>query len=133
MEQVLTHFGLMEGLTRTEGVLSGDCPLCHQQGFRADCAKNTFRCQNCGKRGSVLDFTAALKGVELRDVATLLKDLMGEGTPPHPQESAEASGDAPATDPVMQEAHTLITALQGKMGEVNQLVERLVALVGTAR
>jgi hypothetical protein len=99
-------------------------------GFRADCAKNIFRCQNCGKRGSVLDFTATLKSVELRDAAALLKELIGKGT--RPQESSTATGDAQTRNPVIQEAQTLITALQGKMGEVNQLVERLATLVGTA-
>ena len=133
MEQVLAHFGLMEGLNTNDEVLSGDCPLCHGHGFVFNRRKNTFACRSCGKRGSVLDFTAAFKQVGLKEAALLLEEIITEqGTAADTQESPDGSVDAVPVDTRSEEARMLAAALQVKIGEVNELVQRLVTPVGAS-
>jgi DNA primase len=83
MEQVLTHYGLMEKFKRKGDSLNGPCPIhkgTNPTQFRVSVSKNIFNCfSECKHGGNVLDFiakmedvsihAAALKAVEWFDIA----------------------------------------------------------------
>lgn len=75
-EQLLKHFGIEDGLVREGEELTGLCPMCKEEGFKVNLAKNTFSCPGCKKRGSVIDFTSAYKKVGLKEAGVLLKELL---------------------------------------------------------
>jgi len=77
IEQVLEHYGLLPGLTRRGDNLEGPCPI-HgghsPRQFRVSLKKNAYHCFSCDAGGNVLDFVAAMEGVEIRPAALLLVD-----------------------------------------------------------
>jgi DNA primase len=83
MEQVLTHYGLIDKFKRKGDSLNGPCPIhkgTNPTQFRVSISKNIFNCfSECKHGGNVLDFiakmedvsihAAALKAVEWFDIA----------------------------------------------------------------
>jgi hypothetical protein len=78
MMMVLDHYGI-QGLTKTGDELRGGCPIHKRSGrsknFTVNLRKNAFKCfsKDCGARGNVLDFVAAMERCEVRDAALKLQ------------------------------------------------------------
>lgn len=76
MIQVLEHYRLMETLrNRGNDALTGPCPIhrgTNPTQFRVSLSKNCWNCFGACKGGNVLDFVAAMEGVEIRKAALLL-------------------------------------------------------------
>lgn len=73
MEQVLTHYGLMEKFKRKGDSLNGPCPI-HKgtdpTQFRVSISKNIFNCfSECKHGGNVLDFIAKMEDVSIHAAA----------------------------------------------------------------
>jgi len=148
IERVLEHFGLLNGLRREREILTGPCPFCKGQGFKADTAKSTFRHaeMSCRKNGSIIDFVMALKQVGMREAGAILRGILEEVTRPQVRETPAASEtlrkgrkrkgrgakqELPPVDP-SKEGREIVKAIEVKLGEVNELVGRLVRLWGSA-
>jgi DNA primase len=65
MEQVLQHYGLLDGFKRTGDSLSGPCPIhegTNPTQFRVSISKNIWNCfSECKHGGNVLDFVAKME------------------------------------------------------------------------
>lgn len=87
MQSVLDHYGVT-GLTRSGHELRGQCPIHRGQGnkkeFTVNTTKNAFKCffANCGVRGNVLDFVAAMEHCSIRDAALKLQEWFKIGETP---------------------------------------------------
>jgi len=119
MEQVLTHYGLMDRFKRGQDSLNGPCPIhggSNPTQFRVSVSKNIWNCfSECQHGGNVLDFiekmekcsihAAALKAVEWFNLdAEAMAGDRDEGEP------AEAEETAPATRPATKPATRTVTA-----------------------
>ena len=87
MEQVLSRYGV-NTLTRHGDELRGACPI-HKgarkgKNFSVNIVKNAFTCfsKDCGARGNVLDFVAAMERCDVRSAALKLKDWFKVGESP---------------------------------------------------
>jgi DNA primase len=73
MEQVLTHYGLMEKFKRKGDSLNGPCPIhkgTNPTQFRVSVSKNIFNCfSECKHGGNVLDFIAKMEDVSIHAAA----------------------------------------------------------------
>ena len=80
---VLSHFGLLEHLEERGAELSGWCPFGEEHGkkdsFSMNVEKKTFQCFACKARGSLLDFVAKFRNIDLREAAQCVAS-MGGGT-----------------------------------------------------
>jgi DNA primase len=83
LESVLRRYGLWETFVpRRTGSLAGPCPVhkgTHPTQFKANLAKNCWKCFGCGKGGNMLDFVAEMEGKSLRDAALLVQAWFPEG------------------------------------------------------
>src|ERR1051325_2424539 len=73
-DQVLSHYGI-NWLKKTGDELRGRCPIHKgegQEAFHVNSTKGAFHCFSCGKRGNILDFTAAMENCSVRDAAVKL-------------------------------------------------------------
>ena len=82
MEDILAHYGLLEGLQRKENELVGVCPIHDKKrhnkaSFGANTVKNNWHCFSCGASGNVLDFVAAMEKVNIREAALLIQKWSG--------------------------------------------------------
>lgn len=84
MQMVLDHYGV-DGLKKVGDELRGPCPI-HQgskksKNFTVNIRKNAFKCfsSDCGARGNVLDFVAAMERCSVRDGALKLKQWFAIG------------------------------------------------------
>lgn len=78
MEQVLSHYGVLNRFKRGPDSLSGPCPI-HQgtnpSQFRISISKNCWHCfSDCKGGGNVLDFVARMEQVEPLEAAHRLVD-----------------------------------------------------------
>ncbi len=94
IERVLDHYGI-NGLRRVGQELRGKCPI-HRSAtkskhFSVNLSKNAFKCfsANCGARGNVLDFVAAMENCSIRDAALKLQGWfkIGESQSPSSNQS----------------------------------------------
>lgn len=73
MEQILTHYRLIESFKRSDDSLSGPCPIHHGSNptqFRVSLSKNAWNCfGDCHGGGNVLDFVCQMEDVEVREAA----------------------------------------------------------------
>jgi hypothetical protein len=80
---VLDRFGILEHLEERGAELVGWCPFGKEHGkadsFAFNVEKRSFQCFACKARGSVLDFVAKHQGVNLREAAKIVLDIMGKG------------------------------------------------------
>lgn len=98
MQMVLDHYGI-NGLKRVGNDLRGKCPIHKGTGndkhLSVNLNKNAFKCfsANCGARGNVLDFVAAMENCSIRDAALKLQGWfkIGESGPRSPQEDEHNS------------------------------------------
>ena len=65
MEQVLSHYGLLEQMKRSGDSLSGCCPIhkgTNPTQFRVSVSKNVWNCfTQCKRGGNVIDFIAGME------------------------------------------------------------------------
>jgi len=71
MENILEHYEV-EGLIRKEEELVGECPLCKQNGFKANITKQCWNCFGCKSHGNILDFVAMKELVTVTRAAQLI-------------------------------------------------------------
>ena len=83
MEQVLSHVGCLDKMSKRGSQRRGRCPVHSKPGerdrsFSADLKKNVFQCFNpdCGIHGNVLDFWVAWRRLPLRDAALDLANTL---------------------------------------------------------
>lgn len=73
LEQVLTHYRLMDRFKRGKDSLSGPCPIhdgSNPTQFRISISKNVWNCfSKCKRGGNVLDFIAAMEDVSIHAAA----------------------------------------------------------------
>ena len=73
MEQVLSHYGVLDSFKRTGDRLSGPCPIhggSNPTQFRVDTEKNLWNCfSECKHGGNVLDFIAKKEDVSIHEAA----------------------------------------------------------------
>jgi DNA primase len=88
MEAVLSHYELLEGLSRKGQNLAGPCPFCKgksQRQFQVNLSKNAWYCFGCKEGGNVLDFVAKREAVSVRAAAVKLDAWfelrLGEASP----------------------------------------------------
>jgi DNA primase len=76
MEQVLTHYGVLDQFKRGKDSLSGPCPIHHGTNptqFRVSVSKNCWNCfGDCHGGGNVLDFVAQMENIEPLEAANRL-------------------------------------------------------------
>jgi hypothetical protein len=78
IQMVLNHYGI-GSLTKSRDELRGPCPIhkasARSKNFTVNIRKNAFKCfsNECGARGNVLDFVAAMESCTVRDAALKLK------------------------------------------------------------
>ena len=82
IEDVLGHYGLLEGFIRRGDQLSGCCPIhkgSRKGQFSVSTSKNAFKCFSgeCGAKGNQIDLVAAMESVEFREAALLLQEWFG--------------------------------------------------------
>lgn len=88
VNQQATFEGVFKGLTvngleAKDGMWKGHCPLHDKKKkdkprFSANEEKKTFKCFNCEKSGSILDFVKEYKGIQLQEAALWLSALNGK-------------------------------------------------------
>jgi hypothetical protein len=90
---VLDRFGILGHLEERGSELVGWCPFGREHGkgdsFSFNVEKRSFQCFSCKSRGSVLDFVAKHQGVNLREAAKIVLDIMGEGGAAKPAEEQQ--------------------------------------------
>ena len=73
MEQVLTHYQLLDTFKRTGSSLSGPCPIhkgTNKTQFRVDTEKNIWNCfSECKHGGNTLDFICRMENLSIHDAA----------------------------------------------------------------
>ena len=84
IEDVLKHYGLLEGLRRRKDELVGFCPIhdkkrYNKDSFSANTTKQNWHCFACGRGGNILDFVAEMEDVNIREAALLIKNWFGVG------------------------------------------------------
>jgi len=82
MEEILDHYGLLEGLKRRKDELIGFCPIhdekhYNKNSFCVSTVKNNWHCFSCGAGGNVLDFVAVMENVDIRQAGLLIQKRFG--------------------------------------------------------
>jgi DNA primase len=119
MEQVLSHYGLMDKFKRGKDSLNGPCPIhggSNPTQFRVSITKNIWNCfSECQHGGNVLDFIAKMEDVSIH--AAALKaiqwfnlDTEAMSGDREPVESDEGKETAPAAKPAPKPATRTVTA-----------------------
>ncbi len=80
MEQVLDHYSLLETLTQKKSNLVGPCPI-HQgtnpTQFHVSLTKKNYNCFGaCHGGGNIIDFGAAMEGLETTNPQDLRKSAL---------------------------------------------------------
>lgn len=94
MQMVLNHYGI-NNLTKSRDELRGPCPIhkasARTKNFTVNTRKNAFKCfsNDCGARGNVLDFVAAMENCTVRDAALKLKNWFKVGDSELPSQKDE--------------------------------------------
>ena len=121
MEQVLTHYGLLDRFKRTGDSLNGPCPIHRGNSpnqFRVSTSKNIWNCfSECKHGGNTLDFIARMENVSIHAAAlkaidwfSLDPDAMSASAkengerPSAPKKSDKHQGEAPRSDSKSQPA-----------------------------
>jgi DNA primase len=106
MEQVLTHYQLLDTFKRNGKSWSGPCPIhkgTNKTQFRVDTEKNIWNCfSECKHGGNTLDFIARMENISIHDAALKacewfdipLDEVKDSGDPP--EENAAAPKPAAA-------------------------------------
>lgn len=127
MEDILRHYGMMEGLRQKGDELIGLCPF-HEESkgsFYASTSKNAFHCFGCKKKGNILDFVAVKEGVTIREAAVLIQgwfNIASQNAIEAPQTAREAQNGTQA--PSDQENSPLTFVLRNLDAKHPYLKER---------
>ena len=119
MEQVLTHYGLMDKFKRGTDSLNGPCPIhkgSNPTQFRVSVSKNIWNCfSECKHGGNVLDFIAKMEDVSIH--AAAVKAIEWFSLDPESMsanrdkgETDEAEETKPASKPVPKPAIRTVTS-----------------------
>jgi len=78
IEDLLSHYNLLEGLRRKGNELIGYCPIhdknhYNKNSFSVNTEKNIWHCFSCDAGGNILDFVAFMENVDIRQAALLIK------------------------------------------------------------
>ncbi len=116
MEQVLDHYGLLDGFKRSADALSGSCPI-HKGSnltqFRVSISKNIWNCfSECKHGGNVLDFISRMENVSIHAAALKAIEWFGldedamSAKREQKSEDIEAAGEdeTPAQKPASRKA-----------------------------
>ncbi len=80
IEEVLSYYGLLEELKRSNDTLTGRCPI-HKgtstTSFKVSLSRNIWNCFGPCKGGNILDLVAQLENVEIREAALLIAERFG--------------------------------------------------------
>ena len=99
MQMLLDHYQI-NWLRKSGEELRGRCPIHEGEGqrtFHVNLSKNAFYCFSCKAKGNVLDFTAAMEDVSVRDAALKLAEWFGLG------QAESRGGDTPEIPPRRQQ------------------------------
>jgi len=108
MEQVLQHYGLIDGFKRTGNgdSLSGPCPIhngTNPTQFRVSVSKNCWNCfSDCKCGGNVLDFVARKEGCDFYHAALKLIEWFHLDEPREPEAEPPAPPVAKPVQPATQ-------------------------------
>jgi hypothetical protein len=97
IQMVLGHYSIA-GLAKNGDELRGPCPIhkgkVRSKNFTVNVRKNAFNCfsKDCGARGNVLDFVAAMEGCNVREAALKLQEWfkIGESDIQSPRQVEES-------------------------------------------
>ena len=78
IEDLLSHYNLLEGLRRKGKELIGYCPIhdknhYNKNSFSVNTEKNIWHCFSCAAGGNILDFVAFMEDVDIRQAGLLIK------------------------------------------------------------
>ena len=117
MEQVLTHYGILDKFKRGTDSLNGPCPIhrgSNPTQFRVSLSKNIWNCFSQCKGGNILDFIAKMEDVSIHGAA--LKAIEWFNLDPeavsadHDQNgTGETDETAPASKPAPRPATRMAT------------------------
>ncbi len=100
MEQVLTHYGLMDKFKRGTDSLNGPCPIhkgSNPTQFRVSLSKNLWNCfSECKHGGNVLDFIQKMENVSIH--AAAMKAIEWFNLDPEAMAASDDQGDASETE-----------------------------------
>jgi CHC2-type zinc finger protein/uncharacterized protein DUF1653 len=118
IQMVLDHYGV-KGLAKSGQELRGPCPV-HKgsqrsKNFTVNVSKNAFKCfsSDCGARGNVLDFVAAMERCSVRDAALKLQEWFEIG-----DTSASSPGQSEGTDEATEVSRGIYSNQDGALFEV---------------
>lgn len=102
MEQVLTHYGLMDKFKRGTDSLNGPCPIhkgSNPTQFRVSLSKNIWNCfSECKHGGNVLDFIAEMEGASIHAAALKAIEWFNLDTEAMAADSKPEAEEAPKTE-----------------------------------
>jgi DNA primase len=138
MEQVLTHYGLMDKFKRKGDSLNGPCPIhkgTNPTQFRVSISKNIFNCfSECKHGGNVLDFIAKMEDVSIHAAALKAVEWfnidpeIAAGNSDEEQDQPAAAPQAertPAPKPVAKESRQPEQATSGPNKPLKFCLEKL--------
>jgi DNA primase len=100
MEQVLTHYGLMDKFKRGTDSLNGPCPIhkgSNPTQFRVSLSKNLWNCfSECKHGGNVLDFIVKMENVSIH--AAAMKAIEWFNLDPAEMAASDDKGEASETE-----------------------------------
>ena len=105
MEQVLQHYGLLDGMTRKGDALSGKNPFdassTNKTRFRVSISKNCWNLFGSDQHGNIIDFVMQMEGIGLTDAAEKLAEWFGvsEGKQTPTRSTKEHDAPPPPEEP----------------------------------
>jgi DNA primase len=112
MEQVLTHYGILDKFKRGKDSLNGPCPIhggSNPTQFRVSISKNIWNCfSECQHGGNVLDFIAKMEDVSIHAAALKAVEWFNLDTEAMSADKGETSSEE-ETAPAPKPAHKPVT------------------------
>ncbi len=121
LEDVLSHYHLLEPLTKTKDGYRGPCPFC--QAKKAFTTKaNLFKCFKCNASGSIVDFVMQIDSVTVRQAGLKLQSLL-EPVPLKKQQSELPNNLKPEPKPKEDQQESPIRPLFEEVWEYLEAVD----------
>lgn len=94
IEDILSHYNLLEGPRRKGNELIGYCPIhdknhYNKNSFSVNTEKNVWHCFSCDAGGNILDFVAFMEDVDIRQAGLLIKKWFKIVYPEHKKAAKE--------------------------------------------
>ena len=114
MEQVLSHYDVLDRFKRNGDSLSGSCPI-HQgenpTQFRVSLSKNIWNCfSKCKGGGNTLDFISRMENVSIHGAAVKAIEWFGLDTETMSAHSDDESSDVPKKEATVKPKSEEISA-----------------------